>query len=323
MESDCSQTFTKSENELFGQLVFCDPQHLCVHPSYARHGLAVPADKLSALRARRGVALLEPLTITRDRIIIDGYARWELAKELKHSIMHCLEYDLSEAEALEWLLQRHRRSAGLNDYTRIMLAWDLEPVLVEKARANRQLGGRKKNWSNLTKAERVHVRAEIAKFAAVSTGNVTKVKQLNESCVPELIAAVHDDEVSIHWAWKLRNESPEDQLHALGRFRFEKGLLKDVRKLASIRQRAFSAIPQDTNELVKGLTQLAGEKVQALRVSVIKGSSPEIFITEKLARMIGMEQRRLWNQGAVYNNSRKAPESCGPGPESVVRSATT
>jgi len=67
-----------------------------------------------------------------------------------------------------------------------MLALDLEPDLTEKARANKQVGGQQKGWSNLTKAEQVHVRSKIAKAAAVSTGNVTKVKQLLESIVPEI-----------------------------------------------------------------------------------------------------------------------------------------
>lgn len=95
-------------------------------------------------------------------------------------------------------------------------------MLLEKARANKQLGGREKGWSNLTKAEQVHVRSEIAKAAAVCTGNVTKVKQLNETCVSEILTALYNDEISIHWAWKLRNENPEDQLDALGRFRFKR-----------------------------------------------------------------------------------------------------
>jgi hypothetical protein len=46
--------------------------------------------------------------IEQDRIIIDGYDLWELAKEAKRPILHCIEYDLSET-----LLQRHRRSKGL------------------------------------------------------------------------------------------------------------------------------------------------------------------------------------------------------------------
>jgi hypothetical protein len=83
---------------------------------------------------------MEPLMITRDRIVIDGYARWELAKELKRPLMHCIEYDLPETEALEWLLQRHRRSNGFNDYSRIMLALELELELEERAPATRRNG---------------------------------------------------------------------------------------------------------------------------------------------------------------------------------------
>ena len=299
----------------------CDPQELRPHPSYDRHGLSVSACKLASLRARGEQAFLEYIPITRDRIIIDGYAHWELAKELKRPILHCIEYDLSEMEALEWLLQKHRRSNGLNDYSRIMLALDLEPELTEKARINKQIGGHQKGWSNLTKAEQVHVRSEIAKAADVSTGSVTKVKQLNETCVPEIVAALRDKEISIHWAWKLRYESHENQLDALGLFRFEKGILKDVRKLAARRQRTCSAPPQDANDLLNWLTQLAVEKLKALRVEVVKGIRPEIFITQELAQTLNMEQRKLWKQGAAYNNLSKAPESCGPGQETVRQSA--
>lgn len=321
MEFDSSQSFSKSPNKFSGQLVTCDPQDLRAHPSYARHGLTVSADRLSAIRARGELAFLEPIITTRDRLIVDGYARWELAKELKRPILQCVEYDLSETDALTLLLQRHLRSKGLNDYSRIVLALDLEPELSEKARRNRQIGGQQKGWSNLTKVEIVHVRSEIAKAAAVSVGNITKVKQLNVSCMPEIKTALFSAEVSIHWAWKLRNAPDEDQLDTLGRFRFEKGLLKDVRKLAVRRQRARLAAPQDANDLVNGLTQVA-EKVSAIRVEVIKGTRAEIFITEELARIIGMEQRRLWNQSGGYSDSPKAPGSCGQNRESVRRSAT-
>src|ERR1041384_3546959 len=61
-------------------LLTCSPRELRPHPSYARHGLAVSADKLYSVRARGTLAFLEPLAITRESIIIDGYVRWELAK---------------------------------------------------------------------------------------------------------------------------------------------------------------------------------------------------------------------------------------------------
>jgi hypothetical protein len=322
VESDSSQDSSKSQNKFSGQIVTCDPQELRPHPSYARHGLSVSACKLASLRARGEQAFLEYIPITRDRIIIDGYDLWELAKEAKRPTLHCIEYDLSETEALEWLLHRHRRSAGLNNYSRIMLALDLEPELTEKARANKQIGGQQKGWSNLTKADQVHVRSEIAKAASVSAGNVTKVKQLNDSCADELKKALSNDEISIHWAWKLRDESPEDQHDALGRLRFEGGLRRDIRQRAARRRKRHNLIPQTANEIVSRLDNLGHEELQAIRVTVLKGLEPEIFITEALARKIGLEQLKIWNQNASCQNSPQIPESSGIKRKSDKPSAT-
>lgn len=51
---------------------------------------------------------------------------------------------------------------ALNDYSRIMLALDLEPELMERSRANKQWGGQQKAWSKLNpKLSKVHVRSFI------------------------------------------------------------------------------------------------------------------------------------------------------------------
>ena len=200
-----------------------------------------------------------------------------------------------------------------------MLALDLEPELTEKARRNKQISGQHKGWSNLTKAEQVHVRYEIAKAAGVSLGNVTEVKQLNASCVPDLIKALYDDEISIHWAWKLREENHDEQLDALGRLRFEKGLRTEVRQRAG-RRRRESSLPQNANEIVKRLTDLGSEKLEAVRVTILKGFEPEIFITDALAQIIGWEQLKIWNQSVGYSISPQIAESFGISPESGERS---
>ena len=75
--------------------------------------------------------------ITRDRTIIDGYCRWELARRQGRATVTCIEYDLSEEEALRWLLHKHRRVEGLNAFCRILLALDLVPWFTEQARVNR------------------------------------------------------------------------------------------------------------------------------------------------------------------------------------------
>ena len=322
MESDSSQASSKSQNESARLIAPFRPDELRPHPSYAKHGLTVPASKLSALRERGELAFAEFVTITRDRTIIDGYARWELAKQLRRPILHCVEYELSEAEALQWLLEKHVRSDGLNAFSRIMLALDLEPDLTEKARANKQVGGQQKGWSNLTKAEQVHVRSKIAKAAAVSTGNVTKVKQLLESIVPEIREALYGREVSIHWAWKLRNAGSEDQLDALGRLRFQEGLMTEIRQRAARRRKRGVSIVQNANEILSRLNELGGEELKAVRVTVLKGLEPEVFITEALARIIGLEQSKLWNQSTSYKNSPAIQENFGTRTESDRRSAT-
>jgi len=82
----------------------------------------------------------------------------------------CLEYDLTDEEALRWLIQSHRPSRGLNSYSRALLALDLEPCLQERERAKQQAGGQSKGSSHLTEAHRMDVRSEIALIAGVSKG---------------------------------------------------------------------------------------------------------------------------------------------------------
>jgi hypothetical protein len=109
---------------------------LRLHPSYVGHQISVPASQLSALAALGSLAFREPIVVTRDLTIIDGYARFQLAKHQGRETLSCLEYDLTEEEALRWLIQSHRPSWGLNAFSRVLLVLDLEPFLQERALAN-------------------------------------------------------------------------------------------------------------------------------------------------------------------------------------------
>jgi len=194
-----------------GRLVTRHPDELHPHPAYIRYQLTVPPSKLSALLGHDDLAFQEPLTITRDGTIIDGYARWELARRQHRAMLPCVEHDLTTGDALRWLIRMHCRRDGLNDFCRILLALEFESSYRERALLNQQIGGREKALSNLTKADRVDVRKEIASIAGVSVGNVTKVKQLTVTAHAELLQALSSGEISIHWAWKCSSESPERQ----------------------------------------------------------------------------------------------------------------
>jgi len=178
---DAREIALRSENgqqldDIQRRLVTCRLDELRPHPSYVRHHLTVPAFQLSALTERGNLALLDPLVITRDRTILDGYALRELARQQGSPTLPCIELNLNEAEGLQWLLWKSRRSNGLNAFSRILLALDLEPGLKEKARSNQRAGGQNKGSSKLTEDKRLDVRSEVARAAGVSVGNVTKVR---------------------------------------------------------------------------------------------------------------------------------------------------
>src|SRR5271165_1212650 len=220
-----------------GQLVTCRLDELHPHPSYVRHHLTVSAAQLSALADWGYQAFLEPLVITQDRTILDGYARLELARLQGRGTLPCIEYELTESEALHWLLQKHRRSNGLNAFSRILLALDLEAGFKEKARSNQQAGGQNKGSSKLTEAEKLDVRSEIAAAAGVSVGNVSKVKRLTLTAHSQLLQALRSGEISIHRASLWCRESPERQREELRFYQSERGIKRTICTLVSRHRR--------------------------------------------------------------------------------------
>jgi hypothetical protein len=81
------------------------------HPGYARLGIKVSASRLNALIEMGEDAFLFPLIITSKGIVIDGYARLEVARLQGRATVECVEYDISEEETLRRLLLCHRPTA--------------------------------------------------------------------------------------------------------------------------------------------------------------------------------------------------------------------
>ncbi len=276
-----------------GQLVTCRLDELRPHPSYVRLGLTVPASKLSALAEEGELAFREPLVITQDRTILDGYARWELARRKGRATLPCLECDLSHEDALRCLLLRHCRSDGLNGFCRILLALELESCFREKGQSNQQAGGKNKGSSNLTEADRIDVRKKIAEAADVSVGNVSKVKQLMGTAHPELLEALRVGEVSIHRAWQWSVKSQERQAEALRAYRAEKGVNKAIRDLISRHgPRSFPTAP-DLGSLVRRLSQLGAGEFGSVNLSVIRLPGKTIFVTEELLQSLPPHQESM------------------------------
>lgn len=273
-----------------GQLVTCQVDELHPHPSYVKLGLRVTASELSTLAERGSLAFQEPLVITRGHTILDGYARWELARLQGRVTLSCIEYDFSEEESLCWLLQRHRRRSGLSDFFRILLAMELEPWFKEKARSNQRAGGHEKGSSNLTEAERMDVRSEVATAAGVSVGNVSKVKQLMECAHPEIQQALRDGEIRIHRAWLWSKAPLEKQREALLLYRSERGIKRTIRALVLRHRSQSSPTVPDLDNLMKLLATLKSNTHGPVNVAVIRAPGRAVFVTEELFRALELQE---------------------------------
>jgi len=242
----------------------------------------VDASKLSALAERGDLAFCDPIAITRERIIIDGYSRWELAKRIGRPMLNCIEYDLSSEEALGQLVRTHCSSRGLTDFLRIELALDMEPYFHEKALVNQQAGGHDKGLSKLTKAEQIDTRREIARIADVGSGNVRKVKTVLTHGCPSLLQAARTKEVSINLADKWSREPHAQQQEYLRRIRIERGIKKKARNLVAAQLERLSPSTRD-RQVIK-LPELVGllNATDSIEVEVVDAPGKTIFVTKEL-----------------------------------------
>jgi hypothetical protein len=218
--------------EAVPRLVMRRTDDLKPHPSLFNHGLSPTNERLLALDKLGETIFEQPLLITQENLIVDGYARWRVAHQHKRGTVLCQVLQLTEQEALQRILQNHCRPEWLNNFSRIQLALELEPWFQEKARLNQSNGGKNKGLSKLTEDRRIDCRKQIATLAGVSTGNVTKVKQILDSAgSPRLIEALRPGEISIHRAWTLHKLSNSEQESALGYKKFKKQSGARIRKL--------------------------------------------------------------------------------------------
>jgi hypothetical protein len=281
-----------ASNDCSGSLVHCGVDQLLPHPAYASLDLAVSAPELSTLIERGDTAFQEPLFVTREHIIIDGYDRWELAKRQGRPTLPCIEYDLSEQEALVWLLQKLRPSRGVNNFCRILLALELEHGLKHRAHANQRHGGLRKGSSNLTEAERLDVRSEIAAAAGVSTGNVNKVKQILTDARPELILALRTSEVSIHRAWCWLKE-PDRQAEHLDLFRDRCGITKTVNALLRAHHNQGQQGPFDPGRLANALAGLDSKRREGLLIAEIKVPGEVLLLSPALCQALTQQGKLI------------------------------
>lgn len=144
----------------------------------------------------------ETVFVTREGLIVAGFGRWQLACARNETKLRCFQVQLSPEEALVFTLRHHQPRRGWIAFIRICVALSLEPWLKQRARQNMRTGGQLKGLTNLSNADRVDVRRQIATLGGTGTGNVNKVKAILRDAHPHIISALENDLLSIHRAWK-------------------------------------------------------------------------------------------------------------------------
>ena len=229
--------------------------------------------------------IIEPLLTTRDGLILDGHERWDLARQQGRPTLPCIEYDLTDDEALIFMLDKHRRTDRLNDFCRIVMALALEPYWRTRAREHQRQGGAGKLSSKLTKADTIDVRVELARAAGVGTGNVTKVKQLLATTTPKVRDALRQGAVKIHRAWQWRHLPPNRQNEELNKYRHGKDIKHTIRQTIRHLLRKHRAPQDNVLSLEKFAARLAGPARGALAnatLLVAELPGPAIVVTRDL-----------------------------------------
>jgi hypothetical protein len=245
---------------------------------------------LSALASLGDRAFCDPIAITFDRFVIDGYTRWELAKRTGRPMLECFQYQLSSEDALAEFIRTHCAFRGLNDFVRIELALDLEPHFQEKALVNQQAGGEGKGLSKLTTAQRVNTRREVAKLAGVSCGNVRKVKNILTHACSSLLQAVREKELSINLADKWCLEPEGQQQRYLRLMRIDRGIQRKARNLVAAHL-GRGSVPT-RNQAIK-LSDLVGlwSDIESIEVEIVDAPGQAVmFVTKELIQSLTRRQ---------------------------------
>ena len=247
------------------------------HPAYRDLCAPIAATRVRRVAQQPG-SIREPLLTTTDGTILDGHARWQVATERQQPSVPCIEYDLTEEEALQVVIQRHRTSEGLNDFCRIVLALGLEPYFREGSHRPQPVTGTTKPSSNLTNIRGRDVRADIAGVAGVSTGNVTKVKQILDTLIPAVRDRLLRGEVSIHRAWQWRTLTAKGQRDALWEYLHHGDLKKTIGRLIRAHTESGSTVrPVDVSSTV--LVGLATCNSTEITVAVIDVPGRAVVVT--------------------------------------------
>ena len=184
-----------------GVFVRGSPDQLRPHPVLDEIGWT-DVDELNDTARRKLQGIQQPILITSAGAILSGLGSWRLAVLEGRQEITCIQYDIDENESLQYILAIHKARKPWNSFNAIRIALRLEPYFQQKAVENMRAGGRNKGSTNLSKADRIDVRLEIATAAGSGVGNVDKVKAILRTAHPNIMEALQNGLLRIDRAWR-------------------------------------------------------------------------------------------------------------------------
>jgi hypothetical protein len=267
------------------------PGELHLHPTLERYGIAATTAERNKVVQGNHIVLREPVDVTTDGTILDGDLQWKAALNDGRKLILCVKHSLTDYEQVAWLLWRHRRRNGWNNYCRILIALEFESKFKKAALDNQIAGGRTKGLSSLTKAEEMHVRSKLAELADVCEAYIDYVKQLRGGADVEILQALESGEISISWAWNVLRFSKSEQRNILENRRAEKAV-----RLAYSRPRKRT-FPLNPAQLREVWQQFVADYAGPIRCSVIPIGSKRVEFRVQVDEAL---LTRIQSQGELY-----------------------
>jgi hypothetical protein len=229
----------------------------------------------------------------------------------------CVQYDISEEEALRRLILCHRPSPGLPPFARIDMSRDLAKRLKEKALQHQQAGGKDKGSSNLTEAQKIDVRKKIAAIVSVSVGTLSHAGEVLRAGDPEILRALSNGEIKIDRAWRWSKESRSHQRESLKLYRRHRGMervaeklvARQVKKLKSKRRSESRWKNATLSEAIGRLCSLTPEALGAVDVIFIKASASILALSEDIAQRLGFREEALVTHFKAFSRKDSSSSS--------------
>lgn len=260
--------------------VMRSPHTLRLHPALEELGWGGSVvDFNEAIReATSSAAGLIPVTTS--GTILAGFGRWQAAVLAGGGEINCIEYPLSEDEALQFIIRHHQPERGWNAFVRICVALKLEAYFQKLALDNLRAGGRFKGSADLPKAQTIDVREEIARLAGVGARNVSNVKTILQTAHGRMKQALRNGTLTINRAIRFCKLPKHEQLEEFIRYEEDRATNRVIRQ--SIPHGEKKTITPDVRTVLDALEQQEARQPGSVAVRVGRHKRTVVLVGQDL-----------------------------------------